>query len=121
MTDAAGRVLSVVSDPVEIHYLSDIDAAWRFTDAAGHRHRCEYDAAEHWPTLREIADQTWWCDDCRDEHTDTHWECRLCGEHIRPGMTGPGTKLLPGPVTYYIGGEIATADEARAFAESLRP
>lgn len=120
VTGPDGRVLRVTRDVIRVDYLSDISASWKFTDAAGHVHHCEYDAADHYPTLREISDGTWWCADCRDEHEDSHLECRLCGEQVTPGMTGPGTKWLPGLTEYLIDGEPVTPEQAQAFAEQVR-
>jgi hypothetical protein len=121
ITGPDGRTLRVISDMIRIDYLSDINADWKFTDAAGHEHHCDYDAADRYPTLREVWDGTWWCDDCRDEHEDTHLECRQCGEHIRPGMTGPGTKWVPGLTECLIDGEPVTPEQAREFIERMRP
>jgi len=113
--------LVIERDVINVSYLSDIDANWRYTDTRGHHHYCDYDAPDHYPTLREVTDQTWWCDDCRDEHEDTHLECRQCGEHITPGMTGPGTKLIPGRVEYTFNGEPVTPERAQQIIENWRP
>jgi hypothetical protein len=105
--------LVIEREMIPVHYMSDIDAGWRYTDANGHRHYCDYEAADHYPTLREVTDETWWCADCADEHEDSHLECRQCGEVIRPGTTGPGTRLIAGPVTYTLNGEPVTEEQAR--------
>lgn len=120
VTGPDGRTLRVISDMIRVDYISDISATWKFTDAAGHGHRCDYDAADHYPTLREVSGRTWWCDDCQDEHEDAHLECRLCGETIRPGMTGPGTKWLPGRTEYLLDGEPVTPERAREIAGQWR-
>lgn len=106
-------VLEVEREVVPVNYLSDLDANWKFTDAAGHEHYCEYDARDHYPTLIRVTDETYWCESCDDEHELEHQECRQCGEHIRPGATGPGTKFIPGLITYTFNGEIITAEQAR--------
>ncbi len=116
----AGRELRAERAVIPVHYMSDLDANWRFTDAAGHRHHCEYDAADHYPTLRTVTDRMYWCEGCCDEHEDSHLECRQCGEHIRPGITGPGVKQIAGPVTYYLDGEPVSTEEADAFMAQLQ-
>ena len=50
--------LVIEHDVIPVHYLSDIDADWTFTDAAGHRHHCEYDAADRYPTLTQVPGST---------------------------------------------------------------
>lgn len=81
-----------------------LDETWRFTDAAGHEH---YYADRRYPTLRWIVDssETYYCEDCREEHTDSlgHYECLLCGETIVPGITGPDThrRYMPGRRAYF--------------------
>lgn len=115
-----GHVIKVTNDMIPVHYLSDIDANWHFTDTAGHEHRCEYSAADHWPTLKEVAEEGYWCADCDEEHEDVHLECKLCGEHIQPGMTGPGTKFIQGLTSYFIDDEPVTREQALVFAERLR-
>jgi hypothetical protein len=120
VTGPDGRVLSITTEMVRVDYMTDMDANWKFTDAAGHAHYCDYDAAVHYPTLREVSDGTWWCGSCRDEHEDTHLECRACGEPVKPGMTGPGTKWLPGPRYYWIDGVPATPEQAHEFLEQTR-
>lgn len=104
--------LVIEREIIPVNYLSDIDANWMFTDAAGHVHHCEYEAADHYPTLRRVTDDTWWCEDCEDEHESTHLECRLCGEVIRPGTTGPGTKYIAGMITCTLDGEPVTREQA---------
>lgn len=104
--------LVIEREIIPVNYLSDIDAHWKFTDSAGHAHYCAYEAADHYPTLRRITDETWWCGDCEDEHESTHLECRQCGEVIRPGATGPGTKLIAGAITCTLDGEPVTREQA---------
>lgn len=67
------------------------DKRWTYIDAAGHQHRYTDDskvgyAGGHYPTLKWVVDETYWCADCNDEHEDGHTECVMCGEHISPGM-----------------------------------
>jgi hypothetical protein len=115
----AGRELRTERELTAVHYEHDLDAGWRFTDAAGHRHHCEYEAADHYPTLRRVTDRVYWCEGCCDEHDDSHLECRQCGEHVVPGITGPGVMHIWGPVTYYLDGEPVSAEQAEAFIAQL--
>lgn len=94
------------------------DPDWSFTDAKGHQHRYVED---EWPTLKWVVDRTYWCEDCRDEHQEGHWECAQCGEHIKPGMVKrpPEVKLIPLPARYFVNGREVSEDEARAVAADL--
>lgn len=107
--------LEVNREAIPVHYMSDIDGNWRFTDAAGHVHHCEYAAPDHYPTLITVLDASWWCEDCHDEHDDTHLECRQCGQEIQPGMTGPGIRYIAGLTTYTLDGEEITEERAMAL------
>lgn len=113
--------LSVEREVIPVSYLTDIDADWRYTDAHGHRHHCEYEAADHYPTLRRVVYEMYWCDDCEDEHELSRLECRQCGEVITPGMTGPGTKFIAGLITYTLNGEEITPERAQQIIEQWRP
>jgi hypothetical protein len=104
--------LIISRDLIRVDYLSDLDRNWEFTDAAGHQHHCDYDAADHYPTLRDVTDGAYWCGDCREEHGDSHWECRLCGEHIQPGLTGPGTIYRPGMISATFNGHPVSMEQA---------
>lgn len=110
-----GHVIRVEREMINFDYMSDIDANWKYTDKAGHRHYCDYDGSVHYPTLAVIQDGTWWCEDCGDEHEDSHLACLQCGERITPGTTGPGRKWIPGRVNATIDGEPATMDEIQAL------
>ena len=105
---------------IPVHYLSDIDADWAFTDAAGHPHHCEYRGADHYPTLRRVVYERYWCEDCEDEHELEHRECRQCGEVIRPGTTGPGTRYIQGLLTCTLDGELISEERAMALAAEWR-
>jgi hypothetical protein len=105
--------LAVEREMISVSYLSDIDADWKFTDANGHQHYCVYEGADHYPTLRRVVDETYWCGECGDEHELAHLECRQCGEAITPGTTGPGEKVITGVVTYTFNGELITPERAR--------
>jgi hypothetical protein len=111
--------LIIEREVIPVHYLSDIDAGWTFTDGHGHAHHCEYEAADHYPTLTLVTDGTYWCADCEDEHELSHLECRQCGEEIRPGITGPGVKYIQGAVTCTFNGEPVTQEQARQIAAEL--
>lgn len=105
---------------IPVHYMNDIDGDWRFTDAAGHRHHCEYRGADHYPTLARVVYHTGWDEDCGEEYELTHLECRQCGEEVTPGMTGPGTKFIQGVLTCTLDGEYITEERAMALAAKWR-
>jgi hypothetical protein len=79
------------------------DPTWRFVD--GHQHVHAFDSDARTPTLREVPGAPYWCEDCRDDHTDTRLECLECREHITPvyRSTGPSVLHLPGPRTTRLG------------------
>jgi hypothetical protein len=112
LTGSQGELV-MEREVIPVNYLSDIDADWRFTDAAGHEHHCEYEAADPYPTLRRVVYETYWCDTCEDEHELERLECRLCGEKVRPGTTGPGTRFIQGVLTCTFNGEPVTEERAR--------
>jgi hypothetical protein len=78
---------------------------WRFIDAAGHGHFWQ----DGYPTLRwaSVPCTMGHGDDCDAEGW---WECRLCAEHISPGMKPPSMfpKMIAGLTTaslFYDDGE----------------
>ncbi len=122
-TTLTGRMGELVMERevIPVNYLSDIDAGWRFTDAAGHEHHCEYEAADHDPTLRRVTDDVYWCEDCDDEYEYTVLLCRQCDEEIRPGTTGPGTRFIQGLLTCTLNGEVITEERARELVAEWSP
>lgn len=83
------------------------DHNWRFTDAQGHEHFWR----DGYPTLVSVADETYWCPDCGDDHTDTHLECAICGEAIVPGTYfHAGRQFVPGRTSYRLNGEPITKE-----------
>ena len=78
------------------------DPDWRCTDHAGHEH----DASRE--TLVMVQDDPdeppFYTDEDGEEYNaPTHLECRLCGEHIEPGVVGPSPfrSFIPGATHYY--------------------
>lgn len=90
------------------------DEQWRYTDHAGHDHYWQA-GREPYPTLREVVDETYWCEDCEDEHTSSHLECPLCGETIVPGSRPPSLfpERIPGPVSYFLDDQPISEEQAR--------
>lgn len=95
------------------------DRSWRYTDGAGHEHYWQ----DGYPTLASVDDETYYCSECEDEHTDSHLECPLCGEHVVPGSVDPGPwrQYEPGMKSYTLNGEPISEAEARALVESMHP
>jgi hypothetical protein len=115
-------ILRVEREMTPVHYESDMDRNWRFTDSHGHEHRCEYEAADHYPTLRYVVDE--WCyrdhglfggSDPDGHPAAGHYECRQCGETVSPGVTGPGTTMIAGLVTYYLDDQPVSRERAEEF------
>ena len=81
------------------------DPSWTYTDRQGHEHR--YVKDQGWPTLVTVVDRVYWCEDCNDEHEDTHLACAICGEAISPGMVSPppGREFIPGRMSATLNGE----------------
>lgn len=59
--------------------------------------------------------ETYWCEDCFCEHTETHLECVICGEEIEPGTVAPSgfREFTPGPKSYYLNDEEITEERYR--------
>jgi hypothetical protein len=75
------------------------DPGWSHTDSHGHVHRF---AARELPTLEWVVTGIYWCDECRDEHEEGEWRCRICGDVVEPhyNFTGPEMLHIPGLVDY---------------------
>jgi hypothetical protein len=110
--------LEVWTDMVDVSTMSGPDKGWRFTDAHGHEHRY-VEAAWPYPTLTEVIDATYWCADCHDEHEDAHLECRICGEHIRPGLRGPRTESVPGRKEWLLDGRPISRERGEALLAEM--
>jgi hypothetical protein len=95
-----------------------VDETWRYTDQAGHEHYWR----DGYPTLVEIVDERYWCDDCEDEHTETHLECPLCGESIVPGTRSAGTyrEFRPGRKSITLNGEPISEERANEIIQAVR-
>lgn len=68
-----------------------VDPAWKWKDAAGHKHDASLSSAE-WKTIR-----VYWCDSCNDEHEESELVCSLCGEHVTPARVTDTDALRPFP------------------------
>jgi hypothetical protein len=88
--------------------LPQANKSWRYTDRQGHEH---YWRDNGYPTLVDVADETYWCNDCGEEHTDSHLECPLCGETIVPGTyIDTFRRFVPGRTVYKLNGEPITKE-----------
>ena len=99
------------------------DEAWTYTDQHDHKHRYKRTGpGTYYPTLTWVVDETYWCEECGDEHAEGHWECPLCGEHITPGLKGPDRfpRKIPGMVSYYLNDEPISKAEYQRLVEQLR-
>lgn len=112
-------VLRIESTPIEVTSLGgDPDEQWRYTDRHGHGHYY----ADGYPTLTRVSDGRYWCADCHDEHEDSHWECPLCHEEIRPGVNAADTfrRYTQGPVEYYLDDAPITEERYRELRTEMR-
>jgi hypothetical protein len=99
------------------------DPTWRYTDSFGHEHRRE---ANSYPTLTWVIDRTYWCEGCRDEHTEGHYECRECRQWVTPGLVPAPLyrEYVPGMTHYYLNDEEISREEYErllALIEGGRP
>jgi hypothetical protein len=111
--------LRVERDMIEVtSNLPRTDKGWRYTDRQGHEHYWQ----DGYPTLRTVLDEPYWCDDCHDEHQDSHLECPLCSEVIQPGMLSPPPfrEFVPGLTSYYLNDEPISEERAREIMGEMR-
>ncbi|WP_440571596.1 hypothetical protein [Streptomyces sp. KR2] len=93
------------------------DPTWSATDSNGHEHSYS-DGADHYPSLRLEHGEPYWCAECNDEHTDSWYVCRLCGEKVAPGTRfDPNPTWVAGPPVYRLDGEEIPPEQARAIQE----
>jgi len=114
-----GRTLRIEVEEVEVTSNAPrTDEAWTYTDQRGHEHYWR----DGYPTLRYVVDETYWCGDCRDEHTEGHYECLECGEHITPGMRPPSMvrEFMPGLKSFYLDDQPVSVEEAQRFMDAAR-
>lgn len=107
---ASGKSFRVEQDWIDVTTnMPERDPNWRETDSNGHEHR--YEDGDY-PTLRWAEDEPYWCEQHQEEHEQGHWECRVCGEEVSPGMRMPSPvpKKIPGMRSYFIDDELV--DEA---------
>lgn len=92
--------------------------SWTYTDQQGHQHR--YD--DGYPTLVTVVERTYWCDECNDEHQDTHLACGLCGEEISPGVVGPSPfrEFAPGRISAYLNDEPISRERYEEIMAEIR-
>lgn len=114
-----GHSYRMECEPIEVTSLGPRpDPNWTFTDAAGHEHDAKRELLD-W-LQDDPDDPPFYFDVDGDEHNaDSHWECRLCGEWIEPGTTGPSPyrEFIAGPKHYYRDDEpISEAEFADAIA-----
>ncbi|MFF9269112.1 hypothetical protein [Streptomyces rochei] len=89
------------------------DPHWRTTDKEGHQH-AYVDGPDRYPTLVSVTGDAYWCTLCCDEHADTWYECRICGEKITPGTRIDTTpKWIAVSTTYTLDGEPITEAQAQ--------
>lgn len=118
-----GHTLEISTEMIDVSTMIEPNPFWSFTDAAGHDHSASMAQPDKvtYPTLILKSGPTDWCDgDCDDDHWDAWFECRQCGEKIRPGTRAGQRRMIPGMTEYLLDGEPVGPDEARAFVTSYQ-
>lgn len=105
-------------EPIEItSNLPEPDKGWRFTDTNGHEHYWR----DGYVTLVLVDDERYWCEDCGEDHVESHWECPLCGEHIEPRtVVYPYRRWMPGLRSWTLNGEPISEERAQQIIEARR-
>ncbi len=119
------RVLEIETERIEVSTgLPQPDPRWSHTDNALHSHRAERETRDgpvRYPTLVRRESEPYWCDHCSDEHTDSWFECPLCGEKITPGTyIDPSPQYVKGPTAYLIDGRPVSEEEGEALLAEIR-
>jgi len=94
---------------------------WHYIDRQGHEHYWR----DGYPTLVGVVDETYWCADCGEDHTDSHWGCATCGEEITPGTyVDTSRRFVPGLTSFTLNGEPITQERfeelRRDWLENVR-
>lgn len=77
---------------------NELNPEWKHVDCNGHGHFVSLDKDDRLPTLVWISEPcTMGHDDCDAEG---HYECRTCGEEIRPGTRPAAPLRIEGPTVY---------------------
>jgi hypothetical protein len=122
LTAPDGRTLEIDTERIDVSTaLPQPDPNWTYTDRASHTHTYGQPGERTYPTLELRTSEPYWCAECEDEHTDTWFECPLCGEKIDPGTridTSP--KYIPGLTSYRIDGQHVTKEEAEALLAQIQ-
>lgn len=79
--------------------LPEIDYEWVYVDKQGHEHR--WNENHDKITNSYIEEFTYFCPDCRDEHTLYYRYCSVCREELHPGTKPPSmwAKYVPGIIS----------------------
>jgi hypothetical protein len=100
------------------------DPNWRAADSNGHEHAATTTGSGRvtYPTLEAVVGEPYWCEDCRDEHQDTWYECRICREKVEPGSRIDLTpKWFSTGAQYYWNGDPISVERANEIiAEQQR-
>ena len=97
------------------------DLKWKYTDKNGHNHY--YLEDKSLPTLNRQVEIEMCCDYYGDEWEDeTIWyECKQCGEVIKPGLIHKNEPLIQYGQTYYYIDDVQVTEETymKKFKEEL--
>lgn len=75
------------------------DIGWGYTDPAGHLHGFTPDGDV--PTLEWVVTLVYYCEDCRDDHSEGEYRCKICGAVVEPQFkTSYEPYVATGPMKY---------------------
>lgn len=96
------------------------DPKWSAVDSNGHEHRYT-EGSDRYPSLKSVAGELYWCEDCQDEEFDTWYECRLCGEKVEPGTRVDHTPVwVSRGSRYYWNGEPISHERANEIIAAMQ-
>lgn len=96
------------------------DPRWRAVDSNGHEHAYA-EGTDHYPTLKPVFGEPYWCEDCNGEHQDSWLVCRECGEKVTPGTrVDTSIQRMPGRTEYLLNGEPIPESRAQEILADMR-
>ena len=98
-----GQTLQATSYSIDATPAAEPDPAWAFTDKKGHVHTW---VSGTWENYRPPEDVDDWI---------PYSYCKLCSEHVRPGMRPGRRQVIAGPVEYYLDDDPITKEQAEAL------
>lgn len=79
---------------IDVTMAMEPDPSWFYTDAAGHEHR--WSNSNRLRTLKEVVDRYDYDEDGERYVAESHYECKKCGETIKPRYREGRQTFIPG-------------------------